>query len=128
MTEIDIDQPLPDNYEFGREQLRDILKEFNQWGADEILLSGIRRRAATWQLPPPRWTRREVGLYELHTPRGLLIVQRKIGWTVERDGVPLVWRLSDRVVFFDRLEDAKTSGLLHCLGDEEFPDGTGWSE
>jgi hypothetical protein len=126
VTDIDIDQQLPDDYEFGRERLACVLNEFGQWAADENLLIDIRRGAAPWQLPPPRWTRREVGLYELNTPRGRLIVSRRIGWIVERDGAPLVWRCRGTPVFFDRLEDAKTSALLHCLGEEEFPDGTGW--
>ncbi len=128
MTDVDVDQPLPDDYEFGRERLASILKEFGQWAADENLLIDIRRGAERWQLPPPRWTRREVGLYELNTPRGRLMVCRWIGWIVERDGMPLVWRFGPGNVFFDRLEDAQTSGLLHCLGEEEFCDGTYWQK
>ena len=70
--DLDPAQPLPDDYEFGRERLDQILEQFlgAPLGADENLLADIRQRAARWQLPSPRWTRREPGWYELNTPRG----------------------------------------------------------
>jgi hypothetical protein len=54
-----------------------------------------------------------------------------IGWTVERNGLPLVWWCSGSKVIFDKLDDAKTSALVHVadLGAYvRYPDGTRWGE
>jgi len=53
--------------------------------------SDLARRAAEWQLPPPKWTYCCDGTYELRTPFWLMRLERFFGWRVTRDGVPLVW-------------------------------------
>jgi hypothetical protein len=54
-----------------------------------------------------------------------------IGWTVERNGLPLVWFCTGKRVIFDKLEDARTSALVH-MADEganvRYRDGTRWGE
>jgi hypothetical protein len=128
---IPTDGVLPDDYEWGRERLDRFLQEFcgTRLAADENLLLDIAKRAASWQLPPPRWTRHSVGSYELNTPYGLLTVQRVFGWVVKRDGAHLARMHDDNAIFFDKLEDAKTIALLHA-GDRavDWPaDGTQWA-
>ena len=52
-----------------------------------------------------------------------------IGWTVERDGVPLCWTVFGGKVIFDKLEHAKISALVHARDfgyDIRFLDGTRW--
>jgi hypothetical protein len=71
--DLDIDRPPPDDHEWGREWLDQILEEFGFGSAaDENLLGDVRGAAARWQLPPPQWVRRDLGWYELKAPRGLL--------------------------------------------------------
>jgi len=115
----------------GLKTLAQLLKEFGggQAAADENLLLDIARRAARWQIPPPPWTRRGVGSYQLNTPYGLLTVQRTFGWVVKRDGARLTWMHNEKPVF-DSLEDAKASALVHAKdqGVDRFFDGTCWPE
>lgn len=129
--EIPTDGILPDNYEFGRERLDRLIHDFcgKRLAADEKLLAKTAERAAGWRLPPPLWTRRGVGNYELNTPYGLLTVQRTIAWVVKRDGAHLARMHDDNAIFFDKLEDAKTIALLHA-GDRagDWPeDETQWA-
>jgi hypothetical protein len=124
-----------DDHEWGRRELDRLLKECPDAPAataDENLIIDITRAARWWRLPPPRWIRHARGLYHLNTPYGLLAVRRMIGWTVERNGMPLVWWCGGgKRVIFDKLEDAKTSALVH-LTDEgtniPYLDGTRWRE
>jgi hypothetical protein len=124
---------LPDDHEWGRKQLDRLLSKSASSGAaaDENLLIDIRHVAQWWRLPPPPWTRVAQGLYCLDTPYGALSVRRMVGWAVERNDLPLVWWCTDRRVIYDKLEDAKTSALVH-MADEgtniRYPDGTRWGE
>ena len=115
----------------GLKTLAQLLKEFGggQAAADENLLLDIARRAARWQIPPPPWTRRGVGSYQLNTPYGLLTVQRTFGWVVKRDGARLTWMHNEKPIVFDSLEDAKASALVHAKdqGVDRFFDGTCWA-
>jgi hypothetical protein len=129
--DIPTDGILPDDYEWGRERLDRFLQEFCGTGlaADESLLLDIAKRAASWQLSPSQWTRCGVGSYELNTPYGLLTVQRTFGWGVKRDGAPLTSVHNEKPIIFDKLEDAKTSALVHAKdrGVGRFVDGTCWA-
>ena len=128
--DIDTSKQLPDDYEWGRDGLREIAEAFGLGYADDDLLFDIKRGAARWQLPPPKWTRIEVGCYELKTPDGLLTVQRMFGWAVRRDGTPLVWYLGGQIINFDKLEQAQTSAVLHArdVGVTRFCDSTRWAQ
>jgi hypothetical protein len=124
-------EPLPDNYEWEEEQLDGVLEESlgDRVLADESVRSDLASRAAKWQLPPPKWTYCD-DAYELRTPFGLMRLERFFGWRVTRDTVPLIWQHNQKPVFFHRLEDAKTSALLHAKdrnGDYS-PDGTCWKQ
>ena len=136
MTEDPDDIPaegvLADDFEWGRERLDQLLQDFcgSSLTADDALLEIDRLEAARWQLAPPQWSRLGVGSYELNTPSGLLTVQRAFGWIVRRDAAPLVWGHNRKPTFFDKLEDAKKSALLHQSdrGVNHFPDGTRWDD
>ena len=123
--------PLADNYEWEEEHLDVLLEDFlgERVLADETLRSDLARRAAKWQLPPPKWTYCD-GAYELRTPFWLMRLECFFGWYVTRDTVPLVWRQNQKPVFFHRLEDAKTCALLYARGrDGHFsPGGTCWKK
>jgi hypothetical protein len=123
---------LPDDHEWGRKQLDRLLcRSEIAAAADENLLIDISCVAQWRRLPPPPWTSVAQGLYRLDTPYGLLSVRRMIGWTVERNGMPLLWFCTDRRVIYDKLEDARTSALVH-MADEgtniRYADGTRWGE
>jgi hypothetical protein len=119
--------PFPDNCQWEAEQLDLVLEDFlGDLVADESLCSDLARRAAKWQLLTPNWTYCD-GAYELMTPYGLMRLGYFFGWHITRDTVPLVWWHNQKPVFFARLEDAKTSALLHARdrnGDSH--DGTTW--
>jgi hypothetical protein len=129
-SEFPVDPTISDDHEWGRQRLDSLLKEstakasasYEDW---ELDLEAVAR---SWQLRTPKWTKQAHGYYELKTPYGLLVVRRLIGWTVERNGAPLVWFLGDEKIIFDKLEHAKTSALVHArdYGDRHFPDGTRW--
>lgn len=127
-----VDPSLPDAREWGRQRLEALLKGSvpTASAADENLLLDLEAVARSWQLPPPTWTKRAHGYYQLNTPYGLLVVRRLIGWTVERDGTSLVWAPAGKKVIFDKLEPAKTSALVHArdVGVSGFLDGTRWDE
>jgi hypothetical protein len=112
-----VDPTLSDDHEWGRQQLGRLLKKSNRKAAaaDEKLISDIEAVARSWQLPPPPWTKRTHGCFALNTPYGILVVRRLIGWTVERNGTPLVWFISGEKVIFDKLEHAKTIALACVL-------------
>jgi hypothetical protein len=71
-----------------------------------------------------------VGHHHLRTPYGVLRVQRfLLGWTVHRESSPLVWYISDKLVIFWSLQDAKLAALVHMndnCGAGRFVDGTKW--
>ena len=97
---------------------------------DKNLLLALDALARSWQLPPPTWTKRAEGHFELNTPYGVLTVRRLVGWTVERNAVPLCWFHPEERLIFDKLEHAKISALAHArdFGDERFGDGTRWDK
>jgi hypothetical protein len=121
----------PDTYDWQEEQLNVILDEFfgQRVVADETLRSDLAARAAKWQLPPPKWTYCD-GDYELRTPFGLMRLESFFGWRVTRDGMPLIWQHNQKIVFFHRLEDAKTCALLYARGRDSHyaPGGTCWKQ
>ena len=116
------DPSLSDNHEWGRQRLDRLLKKSNATAcaADENLVLDVEAVARSWQLSRPTWTKRAHGCFELNTPYGNLVVRRLIGWTVERNGVPLCWFLRGERVIFDKLEHAKTAAVAcarHYSGD-----------
>ena len=127
-----VDPSLSDDHECGRQRLDQLLKESaaTASAADENLVLDLEAVARSWQLPPPTWTKRAHGCFELNTPYGILVVRRLVGWTVELNGRPLVWAVGSEKVIFDKLEHAKTSGLAHApdYGDIRFVDGTWWDK
>jgi hypothetical protein len=127
-----VDPSLSDDHEWGRQRLDRLLKESaaTASAADENLVLDLEAVARSWQLPPPPWTKRAHGCFELNTPYGMLVVRRLVGWTVELNGRPLVWAVGSEKVIFDKLEHAKTSGLAHApdYGDIRFVDGTWWDK
>lgn len=128
-ADFQVDPSISDDHEWGRQRLDNLLKESNVKASadDENLVLVLEAAARNWQLPPPKWSKQAHGYYELNTPYGLLVVRRLIGWTVERNGAPLVWFLEDgERVIFDKLEHAKTSALKHARGGPYFGDGTRW--
>src|SRR5258708_9735899 len=128
-TIVDTSQPLPDDYEWGRDGLREIAEGFGLGYADDNLLLDMARGAARCKLPSLQWTRIKTGSYELKTEDGLLSVQRWLGWVVRRDSAPLAWRFNGRPIIFDKLEDARTSAVLHARDAEVgFPDCTRWAQ
>jgi hypothetical protein len=131
LADFQVDPSIPDDHEWGLRQLESLLKSIpTAVAADRILVLDVERAAGCWQLPPPKWTKRAHGYYELNTPYGLLVVRRLIGWTVERSGVPLVWFWGGEKVIFDKLEHAKTSALVHAreYGSNYVGDGTRWDK
>jgi hypothetical protein len=127
--DIDTSKPLPDDYEWGQEHLKECLKAFPGLSApDANLLPDIARGASAWQLPPPKWVRVQEGIYELKTPYGLLTVRRMFGWVARLDGAPLVWCIGGQIINFDKLKDAQTSAVLHARDEavDRFGDGTRW--
>jgi hypothetical protein len=132
MSDFTVDPSLSDDHEWGRQRLDRLLKKTvaTASAADENLVLDLEAVARSWQLPPPLWTKRAHGCFELNIPYGLLIVRRLVGWTVERNGIPLVWAIAGEKVIFDKLEHAKTSALAHALdyGDVRFVDGTWWDK
>ena len=99
--------------------------------ADENLMLILEAVSRSWQqIALPTWTKRADGGFELNTPYGKLVIRRLVGWTVERNGVPLVWCLFGKRVIFDKLEHAKTSALLHAAdyGALTAKDGTRWQK
>jgi hypothetical protein len=129
------DPLIPDDHEWGLTRLTQLVKQSGAAAsaADENLLMDLRgsRGARHWQLARPTWTKRALGYFELDTPYGTLVVRRLIGWTIERDGAPLVWfHGNGGRVIFDKLEDAQTGALLHAadFGDHRFIDGTRWDK
>jgi hypothetical protein len=124
------DHTLADDHEWGRRRLKELLKTSGAEGcaADDNLMLDMEACARAWQLTPPSWTKRARGFLELDTPYGILVVHRLIGWTVERDGVPLVWFLSGEKVIFDKIEHAKTSALVHARdhGSAGLGHGVSW--
>jgi hypothetical protein len=106
----------PDDHEWGR-HLDGLLQKSPDAGqaADAALIGHLEYVRAGWQLPPPTWTKRAHSGYELNTPYGILTIRRLIGWTAERNGVPLVWFYNGKRVIFDKLEHAKTIALVHAL-------------
>jgi hypothetical protein len=124
-----VDLLLSDGHEYGTKQLDRLLNNAHILGTapDKKLLLDIETVARSWQLPPPTWTKRSHGCFHLNTPYGTLIVRRLIGWTLERNGVPLCWIDFDRKVIFDKLEHAKMSALVHARDiGYDIPDGTTW--
>jgi hypothetical protein len=122
---------ISDDHEWGLQQLGSLLKKSSMAALppDGNLVLDMERAARRWELPAPAWTKQAHGYYELNTPYGLLLVRRLIGWTVERNSMPLVWFWGgDPKVIFDKLEHAKTSALLHAgeCGDMYVGDGTRW--
>ena len=128
--DIDTSKQLPDGYEWGSDQLRECAERFGLGYADDDQLLDMKRGAARWQLPAPKWTRIETGNYQLKTPYGLLTVQRWLGWIVYRDGAPLVWFFNGKPIMFNKLEHAQLSGVLHArdVGVDRFCDSTRWVE
>jgi hypothetical protein len=110
-----------DDHEWGLPELSRLLTSPHIGSPEDELLIRITRNNASWLSPCPEWTRREQGWYELKTPCGVLTVRRMIGWTVERDGMPLVWSLYGQRVIFDKLERAMTAAWVHA--EEEGPVG-----
>jgi hypothetical protein len=110
------DPSLSDDHEWGKQRLDRLLKEGDIGLADdENLIIDIYREARQWQLPMPPWIKRAHGWYDMATPYGTLTVRRLIGWTVERNGSPLVWNPPyNKRVIFDKLEHAKASALVHA--------------
>jgi hypothetical protein len=116
-----------------RRRLDELLKQsgVDAAAADDNLIIELKWRAEKMQLKMPAWMEREQDRFELETRQGTLVIRRLIGWTVERNGVPLVWFLSGRHrVVFNKLEHAQISALLHAE-DRRYPlllDGTRWEE
>jgi hypothetical protein len=131
-VDLPIDPSTQDDHEWGRQRLDCLLKQSGVVGSapDENLVIHLEGAARRWHLPPPMWSTRAHGCYGLDTPYGTLVVRRLIGWTVERDGAPIVWFSRRDRVIFDRLEHAKTSALIHAAdyGYNRFVDGTLWGE
>src|SRR5205823_11323980 len=134
-VDFNVDISSSDDHEWGQQRLNSLLKESTAEvsAADENLLLDLEAAARSWQLRLPEWTKRAHGYYHLNTPYGHLVVRRLIGWTVERNGVPLTWFCvcSGNTVIFDKLEHAKTSALLHARDRGlafSFRDGTRWRE
>jgi hypothetical protein len=129
---VPVDPSISDDDVWGRQRLEQLLKQSGIDGCaeDENLIIDLRWRASAWQVLQPKWTERAQGCWELDTPYGTLVVRRLIGWTVERDGSPLIWCIRDDRVIFDRLEHAKLSALVHAadIGAIRFYDGTQWEE
>jgi hypothetical protein len=128
-NDIDTSKPLPDDYEWGQEHLKEFLKAFPGLSTpDDNLLHDIARGASAWQLPPPKWTRVQEGICELKTPYGLLTVHRMFGWVARLDGAPLVWYTGGQIINFDKLKDAQTIAVLHARDEAFGPlgDGTRW--
>jgi len=130
-----VDPSISDDHEWGRERLTRLLKDSVETAsaADLNLVLHLEHVAGSWRFRPPTWTKRAHGYLELVTPYGTLVVRRLIGWTVERDGVPLVWDVVDEneKVIFDKLEHARTSALIHAIDvwdNRRFFDGTRWDE
>jgi hypothetical protein len=108
------DQSVPDDHQWGRKHLDQLLKKSGIYAdaPNENLVLDVEAFASWWQLDPPRWSCPAVGRFELKTPYGNLVVRRLIGWTVERNGVPLCWHFRrDPRVIFESLEHAKTIAL-----------------
>jgi hypothetical protein len=108
-----------------------VLNTMPSAAADENLMLALEAVSRSWQqIALPIWTERADGLFELNTPYGKLVIRRLVGWTVERNGVPLVWCVSGKRLTFDKLEHAKTSALLHApdYGDLRANDGTRWQK
>jgi hypothetical protein len=121
----------PDDHEWGEKELNRLLLEIpDGYAADIHVISSIERQAESWQLPMPKWTRRAQGWYELNSPYGVLRIRRLVGWTVDRNEVPLRWCFFGHRVIFDKLKHAKASALVHAydLGDFSTRDGTHWCE
>lgn len=130
-VKLDVDTSVSDDHEWGYQQLEQLIKRSGLAASpdDKNLLVDLRCRSSQWFLAPPVWSKLAHGYFELRTPYGTLVVRRLIGWTVERNGAPLVWRLSGRKVIFDKLENAKVSALIHArdIGANFYPDGTRWA-
>lgn len=105
------DPSLSDDHEWGCQRLDRLLKESDACAADENLVLDVEAVGQSWQLSRPTWTKRAHGCFELNTPYGILVVRRLIGWTVERNGVPLCWSLGGKKVIIDKLEHAKTAAV-----------------
>src|SRR5262249_8365842 len=125
------DPSVSDDHVWGRARLERLLKDSPGTGAaaDENLLIDIRRVVRWWRLSLPTWEKLAEGFYHLNTPYGRFSVRRSMGWAVERYGLPLVWWDTGSRVIFDKLEDAKTSALVHLTDDGgyvRYPDGTRW--
>jgi hypothetical protein len=131
-VEVPLGPSVSDDHTWGRQRLEQLLKQsgVGATAEDENLIIDLQVRTSGWQLPPPAWIMRAQGCFELDTPYGTLVVRRLIGWTVERDGAPLVSFLGGDRVIFDKLENAKMSALVHAadIGTGGFPDGTRWSK
>jgi hypothetical protein len=114
--DFSVDQAIGDDHEWGRRRLKELLKSSGAGACatDDNLILDLEACARTWQLLPPPWIKRARGFFELTTPHGVLVVRRLIGWTVEKNGIPLVWFLSGERVIFDKLEHAKISALVHA--------------
>ena len=130
-----VDPSISDDHEWGSQRLGRLLKASVATASttaciDGNLVSDLQRFARSWQLPQPLWTKRAHGCFELKTPYGILLIRRLVGWTIERNDMPLVWFLSGRRVIFDKLEHAKMSALAHArdYGDIHPFDGTRWAE
>jgi hypothetical protein len=130
--ELDVDTSITDDHEWGRRRLKQLLEtsKLSASPEDENLIAAIRSRSRWAAFTPPPWNKLAHGYFQLHTPYCTLIVRRLIGWTVERDGMPLVWFHSGERLIFDKLEHAKTIALIHARDTEQIQpvDGTRWSE
>src|SRR5262249_28103898 len=123
-------QPLPDDFEWGHERLRNFLADCPYMqAAHENLLADMADGTSFWPGPPPPWTKLEPGSYELKTQFGTLTVRRQVGWVAHLDGAPLVWVVGDPIIVFDKLKDAQTCALLHLLDGVIDPprDGALWA-
>jgi hypothetical protein len=132
LDDFTVDQSLSDGHVWGRQELERLFNESvaTASAADDNLLLDLEAIASSWQLPPPTWTKQTHGCFALNTPYGTLAVRRLVGWTVERNGAPLVCAIFGKRVIFDRFEQAKMSALVHAADRDGscFVDGTRWEE
>jgi hypothetical protein len=119
--------PATDDHEWGYRRLKELLKSSGTqaFAADDNLILDMEACARRWQLAPPSWNERARGFFELGTPDGVLVIRRFIGWTIEKNGAPLVWFIGGERVIFDRLEHAKTCALI---GARDRVGGTRWGQ
>ena len=106
-----VDQAIDDDHEWGQPLLKKSLKTSGAqaYAADDNLILDIEDCSRRWQLAPPTWTKRARGFFELNSPHGVLVVRRLIGWTVEKNGAPLVWFLSGEKVIFEGCHETPNS-------------------